>query len=67
MNTTYWNLFWTTGMPEAWLMSRGGMDAFRAQNRDGGIPQGERQMLSGPLVGFQPGSDSATGGPAGFY
>ena len=22
MDTSYWNLFWTTGMPEAWLMSR---------------------------------------------
>ena len=22
MDTAYWNLFWTTGMPEAWLMSR---------------------------------------------
>lgn len=24
MDTRFWNLFWTTGMPEAWLMSRGG-------------------------------------------
>ena len=24
MDTAYWNLFWTTGMPEAWLMSRDG-------------------------------------------
>ena len=22
MNREYWKLFWTTGMPEAWLMSR---------------------------------------------
>ncbi len=22
MDTSYWNLFWTTGMPEAWLMCR---------------------------------------------
>ena len=22
MDTSYWNLFWPTGMPEAWLMSR---------------------------------------------
>lgn len=22
MNEPYWGLFWTTGMPEAWLMSR---------------------------------------------
>ena len=22
MDTAYWNLFWTTGLPEAWLMSR---------------------------------------------
>ena len=24
MNREYWKLFWTTGMPEAWLMSRDG-------------------------------------------
>lgn len=24
MSIDFWNLFWTTGMPEAWLMSRNG-------------------------------------------
>lgn len=23
MSVDFWDLFWTTGMPEAWLMSRG--------------------------------------------
>ena len=23
MDARFWDLFWTTGMPEAWLMSRG--------------------------------------------
>ena len=32
MNTSYWNLFWTTGMPEAWLMSRDDAGPLQAPN-----------------------------------
>lgn len=64
MDTTYWNLFWTTGMPEAWLMSRSRAKPFQA--RDSAV-QGERQALSGPLVGGQPRSDNSPGGPMGLY
>ena len=45
MDKRYWDLFWTTGMPEAWLMSR-----------DGALlpPPGEDQRavlgMSGPLT-----------------
>lgn len=63
MDTTYWNLFWTTGMPEAWLMSRDGRGSTQGQVS---APAEERQLLSGPLAGFQPRSDNSPGGP-GLY
>ena len=64
MNTSYWKLFWTTGMPEAWLMSRDDAGPLQAPNS---IPLGEREMLSGPLAGPQPRSDNSPGGPIGLY
>ena len=48
MNTSYWNLFWTTGMPEAWLMSRDGLGPLQPPDN---VPPAERELLSGPLAG----------------
>ena len=45
MDVNFWNLFWTTGLPEAWLMSR-----------DAGAPplsgesQGAGQGLTSPQI-----------------
>lgn len=35
-NEDYWNLFWLSGMPEAWLMSRPGWGAFNTADRTAG-------------------------------
>ena len=43
MDTAYWQLFWTTGLPEAWLMSRGGQSAAPAQAAEGSGPRAEGQ------------------------
>ena len=58
MDAAYWNLFWSTGMPEAWLMSRDGTDAVPL-----GMVQGGGQVITGPLsgsslppVGYPPGN-----------
>lgn len=56
MNTAYWDLFWTTGMPEAWLMSRDQAGAARSVAG----PAAERS--EGQAADLQPGM---TGGPAG--
>jgi len=64
MNAAFWNLFWTTGMPEAWLMSRNGKGPVQADTKP---EPGSRQELSGPLAGFQPHSDNSPGGPMGLY
>ena len=65
MNTAYWNLFWTTGMPEAWLMSRGGEGP--VPTRPGTNPGGWQSPPDGPL-GFAPNmSDNSPGGPMGLY
>lgn len=65
MDTTFWNLFWNTGMPEAWLMSRDGEGArrtgFRAEQ------SGWQRLSDSPLAGFQPHSDNSPGGPCGLY
>lgn len=45
MDTTYWDLFWKTGMPEVWLMSRDS----RAAPLTGGV-QGAAQGLASPQV-----------------
>lgn len=64
MNTSYWNLFWTTGMPEAWLMSR---DVRGPLQPPDNVPLAERELLSGPLAGPQLRSDNSPGGPMGLY
>ena len=64
MNTSYWNLFWTTGMPEAWLMSR---DVRGPLQPSDNVPLAERELLSGPLAGPQLRSDNSPGGPMGLY
>ena len=46
MDTSYWNLFWTTGMPEAWLMSRNGETPRRPAS---GAGQEGGRAPSGPL------------------
>lgn len=56
MNSDYWNLFWTTGMPEAWLMSRD-----RERLPASGANQNGMQGLFGPdgpspVPGHIPGS-----------
>ena len=61
----YWNLFWTTGMPEAWLMSRTGERPALggAEPRQGGGPP-----PSGTLASFQPRlTDRVLGGPGWPY
>lgn len=64
MDTTYWNLFWTTGMPEAWLMSRGGEGLHQTAPE---ARPGDMLGLFGSLAGFQPNSDSFPGGRRGLY
>lgn len=65
MDTSYWNLFWNTGMPEAWLMSRNGEKTGPAAPDDG---QKGGQPPSGPLVSFQPHlTDRVLGGPGWPY
>lgn len=66
MDTNYWNLFWTTGLPEAWLMSRSGIGPARTRDRDDLFSE-ERQALSGPLASAQPRSDNSPGGPTKLY
>ena len=59
MNTELWNLFWTTGMPEAWLMSRNGEEP--APDRP------DTASGTGPLA-FPPGRlNIAPGGPERMY
>ena len=43
MNAELWNLFWTTGLPEAWLMSRGGESAAPVQAAEVSGPRAEGQ------------------------
>lgn len=56
MDTGYWQLFWTTGMPEAWLMSRSGERPEPSRARpEGGAPAdgqtGRPEAVHGGLVG----------------
>ena len=58
MDTGYWRLFWTTGMPEAWLMSRGEErpEPARAQPEGGEKADGQAgrpEAVPGGLVGFR--------------
>ena len=43
MREPYWGLFWSTGMPEAWLMSRSG------ERADAGLKIEGPWGLSGPV------------------
>ena len=52
MREPYWGLFWSTGMPEAWLMSRSGERA-------------DAWGLSGPPTGVDPGPSGGDGGGQG--
>lgn len=63
MNAAYWKLFWTTGMPEAWLMSRDqGMSSWSGAVQGGG--QGEL----GPLADSpSPLSSNIPGSPKNLY
>ena len=47
MNTELWNLFWTTGMPEAWLMSRGG-EGLDSPGPEPGLGRRLPDPLNGP-------------------
>lgn len=65
MDKKYWDLFWTTGMPEAWLMSRDGKNPAQGPFGMDTIPGSE---LFGPQAGFRahmPGEKP--GGPWGLY
>lgn len=58
INEPFWGLFWTTGMPEAWLLSRERM----RQLRDAAGPGAE-----GMTAEAQPNlSDNTPGGPRGL-
>ena len=61
MDTAYWNLFWTTGMPEAWLMSRDQAAAIQsAAARSAALPTADGEEKSAAL-GTQAGA-GLTGG-----
>ncbi len=52
MNEQYWGLFWSTGMPEAWLMSRNGERA-------------GTEAEPGPAPGAKPAPEGKSSGPPG--
>lgn len=60
MSTDFWNLFWTTGMPEAWLMSRDG------ERPDPDRPEREAEA-NGPLASPVNRTSSVPGGPERLY
>ena len=65
MDTAYWNLFWTTGMPEAWLMSRDQLETPEAAAGPGAERVGGG---SGPLAVVQPNRlGNVPGGPEWLY
>ena len=53
----YWGLFWSTGLPEAWLMSRSGEKA------DAGLKIEGPWGLSGPPAGVEPSPSDGEGRP----
>ena len=58
MNEPYWGLFWTTGLPEAWLMSR---------ERMGQLKNDAGPGAEGTTAGAQSSpSDNVPGSPGGF-
>ncbi len=63
MNREYWKLFWTTGMPEAWLMSRDGETM-----PPSGAAQGGGAGAAGSLAGSPvPVSANVPGSPGNLY
>jgi len=62
MNAELWNLFWTTGMPEAWLMSRDG-----ARPQPGGTEPGDGREPSAPVNLGPSLSGMAPGDPGRMY
>lgn len=54
----YWGLFWTTGMPEAWLMSRNRMGQLEnaaglgGENTPDGTQSGSPDNAPGTSQGF---------------
>lgn len=60
MSVDFWNLFWTTGMPEAWLMSRDGEEP--APKGAGG-----EAGPDGPLAPPVNRTSSVPGGPERLY
>lgn len=54
LNTSYWNLFWTTGMPEAWLMSRNQADMPKPAQRPE-EPDRTADLRPGPTGGVSAG------------
>lgn len=56
MDRAYWDLFWTTGMPEAWLMSRDREAAAPPVAKQGGIQETGGPDVLSPLPGGVPGS-----------
>lgn len=66
MDTTYWSLFWSTGMPEAWLMSRNGEGARQAGF--GTEPDGWQRLSNSPLASYGPQVlGGAPGNPGRLY
>ena len=65
MDARFWDLFWTTGMPEAWLMSRDGKVPGHGPF---GVDPDNGPELFGPLAELRsnlPGEKP--GGPRGLY
>lgn len=63
MDKAYWDLFWSTGMPEAWLMSRD-----REVPPMSGAVQGGVQGLTSPLVDLpSPVTSDVPGSPRNLY
>lgn len=61
MNDEYWNLFWMTGMPSAWVLSHGRSEV--SSQRDAAAPE----ALSGPLVCGSCVPGNTPGGPERIY
>ena len=63
MYEDYWDLFWTTGLPQAWLMSRereGHMDAAP------GLEDAPRRRLAPLSGGWPPAAGGMPGDPRGI-
>ena len=63
METAFWDLFWNTGMPEAWLMSRD-MGAVPLSGGDQGAGQG---LLSTQITPSAAPMSEIPGSPKNIY